>query len=114
MPTRIQRRRTKGWRVPAGAVYVGPPSRWGNPYPAYDGSVGERVAAADLFANLLATRNGHPHPEHLMPYPADDEIRRALAGRDLVCWCPLPAPGQPDHCHAAVLLRLANAPQGAG
>jgi len=29
---RIQRRRTKGWRMPEGAVYVGRPSRWGNPY----------------------------------------------------------------------------------
>ena len=29
-PRRIQRRRTKGWRMPEGAVYVGRPSRWGN------------------------------------------------------------------------------------
>jgi len=32
MPTRIQRRRTRGWRMPSGAVYVGRGSRWGNPY----------------------------------------------------------------------------------
>lgn len=32
-PERIQRQRTKGWRMPAGAVYVGRPSRWGNPVP---------------------------------------------------------------------------------
>ncbi|NJP42302.1 DUF4326 domain-containing protein [Streptomyces sp. PRB2-1] len=37
-----------------------------------------------------------------------EAARRELAGRDLMCWCPLPAPGQPDHCHAAVLLELAN------
>lgn len=31
-PTRIQRQRTKGWRAPEGSVYVGRPSRWGNPF----------------------------------------------------------------------------------
>lgn len=32
MPTRIQRKRTKGWRMPQGAVYVGRPTKWGNPF----------------------------------------------------------------------------------
>ena len=32
-PVRIQRSRAKGWRMPEGAVYVGRPSRWGNPFP---------------------------------------------------------------------------------
>jgi len=31
-PQRIQRKRTKGWRMPEGAVYVGRPTRWGNPF----------------------------------------------------------------------------------
>ena len=35
-------------------------------------------------------------------------VRRQLARRDLMCWCPTPQPGDPDHCHAAVLLALAN------
>lgn len=39
------------------------------------------------------------------------EARQQLAGRDLMCWCPLPEPGQPDHCHAAVLLGIANSPE---
>ena len=34
MTQRIQRRRTKGWRMPEGAVYVGRGSKWGNPYMA--------------------------------------------------------------------------------
>lgn len=33
-----------------------------------------------------------------------DEVRQALAGRDLACWCPLDQP-----CHADVLLAIANA-----
>lgn len=32
-PRRIQRSRAKGWQMPEGAVYVGRPSPWGNPYP---------------------------------------------------------------------------------
>lgn len=32
MPKRIRRKRTKGWRMPEGAVYVGRPSKWGNPF----------------------------------------------------------------------------------
>jgi hypothetical protein len=39
-----------------------------------------------------------------------EAARTELAGRDLMCWCPPPAPGQPDHCHAAVLLEIANQP----
>jgi hypothetical protein len=31
-PKRIQRRRIKGWTMPEGAVYVGRPTRFGNPY----------------------------------------------------------------------------------
>lgn len=31
-PKRIQRKRTGGWRMPEGAVYVGRGSKWGNPF----------------------------------------------------------------------------------
>lgn len=30
---RLQRQRTKGWRMPEGAIYVGRPTLWGNPFP---------------------------------------------------------------------------------
>ena len=33
-PRRIQRKRTKGWQMPDGAVYVGRPTKWGNPWKA--------------------------------------------------------------------------------
>ena len=32
MPKRIQRSRTKYWRMPEGAIYVGRGSTWGNPF----------------------------------------------------------------------------------
>lgn len=76
--------------VPKDAIYVGRPSKWGNPYRLYaDGSRGEVIA---LFK------------AHIEAAPAFLEmIHRELKGKDLVCWCaPLP-------CHADVLLEIANA-----
>ena len=32
LPKGIQRKRTKGWRMPPGAVYDGRPTKWGNPF----------------------------------------------------------------------------------
>lgn len=107
MPERIQRKRMKGWRMPEGAVYVGRPTKWGNPFQA--GKVvyltgpktGERADRADvvrMYENRIRRVGG-------------DEviglIRAELAGRDLVCWCP-----QDEPCHADVLLRIANETTG--
>lgn len=32
MPERVQRKRTKGWKMPPDTVYVGRPTKWGNPF----------------------------------------------------------------------------------
>ena len=92
-PQRIQRKRTKGWKAPEGAVYVGRPTKWGNPYAAW--SAEGRQRATDAFRHLLQMHIscGIDHPFH------------ELRGKDLMCWCPLSEP-----CHADVLLELANAP----
>lgn len=34
-PKRIQRKRTPGWRMPHNTVYVGRPTKFGNPFEAY-------------------------------------------------------------------------------
>jgi hypothetical protein len=132
-PRRIQRRRTKGWRAPADAVYVGRGSRWGNPctqvrYPALDGTEWEQEGR---LGKTSGQQHAFIHPDktvtwHLVqdatPEQAVELYRRwlaqrpelavaareQLAGRDLMCWCPL---GQP--CHADALLELANAPSPA-
>jgi hypothetical protein len=94
MPKRIQLRRQKGWRKPAGSVVVARPSRWGNPF-----KIGEnldRVSAIAAFrAWLLDSRRTQG--------PSLSEIRCALRD-DLACWCSLDEP-----CHADVLLEIANA-----
>ena len=116
-PKRVQQRRTKGWRKPEGAIAVGRGTRWGNaariveggcngpgvfvvltpePGPASciyagDDRTAAHQAAVDYF-RALTKQIGHAL------------IREHLAGRDLMCWCPLDQP-----CHADVLLEIANA-----
>lgn len=121
-PQRIQRKRTKGWRM-GDAVYVGRGSRYGNPYrvgESYaliaDGPYGANqqrqvlatitpALAVDLYRLWLSYMHTGDMPRD-RPTPA--EIK-ALRGRDLACWCPLTdAQGNHVPCHADVLLELAN------
>lgn len=76
--------------VPRGAVYIGRPSIWGNPFViGKDGSRDDVIAKYETW--LLG--NGQ----------LVDQLA-ALAGKDLVCWC------APARCHGDVLVRLANKP----
>ncbi|EIE99795.1 DUF4326 domain-containing protein [Saccharomonospora glauca] len=91
-PRRIQRRR--GRALPVGAVYVGRPTRFGNPFRC----AATPAARAAAVARYRAWITGRPD---LLA-----AARTELAGRDLACWCPLD--GHP--CHADVLLTIANPP----
>ncbi|MCX4778131.1 DUF4326 domain-containing protein [Streptomyces sp. NBC_01264] len=119
MPNRIQRRRTRGWRKPENAVIVSRPSRYGNPFTIQDaidaGVTDPRRAAAINFAEWLrvGTAGSWYSPTYRIGRQIFDRRRilnglADLRGRDLACTCPLPKPGQPDLCHGAVLLALAN------
>lgn len=118
-PERIQRKRTKGWTAPSGAKYVGRGSRWGNPFiVGQDGDNREHAAA--LHREWLENNSYDVHaPTITAEQRQQMDARRdhllatvtELRGRDLMCWCPLPEPGQPDHCHAPLLIALANAPK---
>jgi hypothetical protein len=44
-----------------------------------------------------------PAEREELGYPDPQQIRAALAGRNLACWCPLDTA-----CHADVLLEVAN------
>lgn len=101
-PKRIQLRRTKGWRKPEGAIVVGRPSRWGNPFPVHDTFTHDRAVAA-FHAYLTTTADDCIPGYRRQGYPTDVEIREHLAGHDLLCWCPLDHP-----CHADTLLEWAN------
>ena len=103
MPKRIQRKRTKDWRTPSGAVYVGRPGKYGNPY-RVQACGGGAAEAVNLFE--LLTRGFDGKSIVGRGYPSIAEIRRELHGKDLTCWCPLDKP-----CHADVLLAIANEPE---
>ncbi|WP_329215134.1 DUF4326 domain-containing protein [Streptomyces sp. NBC_01485] len=124
-PRRIQRRRTPGWTLanatanPNGAVIVSRPSRFGNPFTiadAIEAEMGEpRSACAANYAEWLrvGTEGGWYEETYRIGRQVFDRRRiladlHTLRGKDLACTCPLPEPGQPDHCHAAVLLELAR------
>ena len=101
-PTRIQRKRTKGWRLPEGAIYVGRPSIYGNPFQVTDTFLAR--VAVNVFAEWADRETVDSNlyaAEHVRLMAALE--RGDLRGKDLACWCPLDQP-----CHADVLLELAN------
>jgi hypothetical protein len=90
---RIQRKRTKGWKMPPNAVYVGRPTKWGNPYKV--GVDGDAIECKAKYSELI-NRN-------VWSIPNTQDAILELRGKDLACWCALDKP-----CHADVLLKLAN------
>lgn len=89
-PVRIQRQRSKGWKMPENTVYVGRPTKWGNPFPLSE------------FGPHLAVRKFRLRLVGLQAIGASSLAE--LRGKNLACWCPLN-----QLCHADVLLELANA-----
>jgi len=91
-PRRIQRKRTKGWRMPPNTVYVGRPTKYGNPFMLDEWHPSEvrrsfrRWVSAPEQAGLRA------------------DARRELRGKDLCCWCAENA----WWCHADDWLVIAN------
>lgn len=90
-PMRIQRKRTRGWKMPPNTVYVGRPTVWGNKFKDRD-----NASAKDLFRHD-ALKFACFHPTEFEQWIAP------LRGKNLACWCALDA-----ECHADVLLQFAN------
>lgn len=77
-PKRIQRRRTKGWRMPEGAVYVGRPGPFGNPFDFRSGeccwlalsygcrgdAAGRREASVKAYRDWITAPPGHVTVEY--------------------------------------------------
>ncbi len=75
--------------IPAGAVYIGRPSKWGNPFPITNTASRESVVAK--------------YADWIFSQPAlIESAKRELRGKDLVCFC------APQKCHGDVLLDIAN------
>jgi len=92
MPIRMQRKRTKGWKMPYTAKFVGRPTMFGNPF---------RISSERDAQHCVDAYRKWIHQ------PGQTGIRNVtknlLRGKDLACWCPLDQP-----CHADVLLEIAN------
>ena len=101
MPQRIQLKRIKGWRLPPNTVVVDRRTKWGNPF--FLGSLGSSDGELSM-SDVLAKYRAHVDKGYLRI-----AMFHELRGKNLACWCALPKPGQPDLCHAAILLELANA-----
>jgi hypothetical protein len=71
-------------------VYIGRPSKWGNPF-----VIGRDGTRDDVIARYEAWLLEQPELVAALP---------ELAGKTLGCWC------APRACHGDVLARLANAP----
>lgn len=93
--------------MPEGAVYVGRPTEWGNPWTIGTIAIIEWPWPSSVLEVSIREIEITPHIAVALYRwaftPDVEEIRAELAGRDLACWCPLDQP-----CHADVLLELAN------
>lgn len=86
--------------IPRGAVYVGRPTKWGNPFSHLPNTlakhkVSTRDEAVDAYEAALL-RKFEQDPQALA------RLQNELRGKDLVCWC------APQRCHADVLMKYAN------
>lgn len=115
-PIRIQRKRTKGFKLPKNTVYVGSPSEFGNPFIVgeempldilhelgyeVEGILEDKEAGGILCNSVKEALKYYEkwlnHNTYLF-YKAKE-----LRGKNLACWCKI---GEP--CHADILLKLAN------
>lgn len=117
MPVRIQRKRTKGWKMPPNTVSVTRPGIFGNPFSiqsaaeVYDCRTDSaRGYAVAWFRDWISRPNddealgdfgayGYTREQHAKLHARLHELR----GKNLACFCSLD-----DACHADVLLELAN------
>jgi len=114
MPKRIQRKRTKGWKMPENTIYIGRPGKFGNPFTAkgcrdagYSGTdreINERCVKA--FRAWLCSKHWREN------WDGEESERRRqaildslheLRDKNVADWCK-----EGDPCHGDVLLELAN------
>ena len=116
---RIQRKRTKGWKMPPTAKYVGRPTQWGNPFVVSQNKTGAWLITDDRTGEHVG-RLGHDgiyKTKRLALEDAVDFFRvdiedtvepdlslflaPLLEYEEVACWCPLDSP-----CHADVLIEF--------
>jgi hypothetical protein len=97
--------------MPANCVKVDRATLFGNPFSIRDYGHDEAVALHRAWITGKLDDPIIPAKTQKLLARKRQEVLAALPGlrgKNLACWCPLPEPGQPDNCHAAMLLELAN------
>lgn len=117
---RIQRKRTKGWKMPQNAIYVGRPSKWGNPIKLVgdciyiDASHRRKILSPWVFYNvgdiddvlhlywhiIHGTQFTNVDLQYWSDKFKENDIEE-LRGKDLACFCSLK-----EKCHADLLIEL--------
>jgi hypothetical protein len=103
---RIQRHRTKGWKMPPNTIYVGRPSKYGNPFQIGKSFETFFESSKPFEPNSLLTRQ-----EAIDAYEywlqgqlyLNKNFLSLLKGKDLACWCK-----EDELCHADILIEYAN------
>ena len=114
-PKRLHRTRRRANFTPPGAIYVGRPTIWSNPFSGRP-MIGHKRSVI-LYAewlrgmvdNNVLRCAGFSEAERATLQRLQRRIVGGLAtlrGHDLQCWCPLTS----LWCHADILLRAANDP----
>lgn len=136
-PVRIQLRRARGWRLQDVSMAINglparsccrpgplgnyhPASRWDDPEWEFGPYPSWRACAADCYRMWITQQPAFMAWWRLTTWGSieqmsgDPTLKAALQmlpsirNHNLACFCPLPAAGEPDHCHAAVLLEIAR------
>jgi hypothetical protein len=107
MPKRVQRKRTKGWKMPPNCVCVTRPGKFGNPFETAE-AFDAWIKRGEIYLSQLVDRNFFPwdHVQKNRLAARKDKIFKnigELTGKDLACFCSLDS-----ECHADVLLQIAN------
>ena len=109
-PIRVQLSRRKGWRMPPNTVKVDRTTKWGNPFvPGKSGGAYTGGAPVKDKRHAFCLYRGVAPDNQRLVADAQAELR----GKNLACWCPIERYSADGHCHADVLLELANKDQSA-
>lgn len=127
---RIQRKRTKGWKMPENTVYVGRPTKYGNPFINIQDITyyhSQRRVKSGLDPLVYCCQKSTRDAVELYQEGLNDPLRLGrfiggydgailrkyferiindkaeLCGKDLSCWCAIDQP-----CHADILLKFVN------
>lgn len=117
-PIRIQRKRTKGFKLPENTICVTRGTKFGNPFQiggwfkvgknnyGYGMAWSRQLQGPGVNGYVYIKDNEdavNMYKKYIEEWPLKKELLDQLKGHNLACFCPLDKP-----CHADILLEIAN------